>query len=166
MNLVFETVHGSRLYGLAHEDSDHDLFRVVTDRATKSRHYKDGDLDVTEVGLSLFLERAASGSHQAVEAMFSPYKIWGDESHKEVIESYVVYGTDVVEKYERTIKKFCHGDFKQRRHALRLALNLAGLRKRGRFYPVLSEWEVSMISDFATRYEGQELWGRIEVVQL
>ena len=62
-DLVFETVHGSRLYGLAHGDSDHDVFRVTTSTRSRARHFKRGAEDICEVGISIFLERAQSGSH-------------------------------------------------------------------------------------------------------
>lgn len=157
MTVIFETVHGSRLYGLAHEQSDHDLFRVTTSKARKARHYKNGDEDICEVGISLFLERAQSGSHQSVEALFSPFKHWSDESYRPVIESTVVAGGGVYAKYERTIRKFCYGDFKRRRHACRLAINLHYLRRYRRFNPCMTSTEITLANAYAARFEGDEL---------
>lgn len=161
MSIVFETIHGSHLYGLAHDGSDYDLFRVTTSRARRTRHYKAGNEDVAEVGVSLFLERAASGAHQSVEALFSLRKVWGDESFRPFIENLNVTGHEVFAKYERTIKKFAHSDFKRRRHACRLALNLGELRKHGRFNPTLTQPEATLATKLATAYEGEELLKRI-----
>jgi hypothetical protein len=58
------------------------------------------------------------------------------------IESLRVTGPEVFAKYERTITKFCCGDFKRRRHAVRLSFNLADLRESGRFDPEMSLTQV------------------------
>lgn len=155
--VIFETVHGSRLYGLAHADSDHDVFRVTTTPRRRARHGQRGGEDVCEVGICLFFERALSGSHQSVEALFSPLKVWHDERFRALIEGSRVCGSSVFEKYERTIRKFAFGDFKRRRHACRLAMNLAELRAHGRFNPVMSHDQVMQATAAADRYEGDAL---------
>ncbi|MHA3723836.1 DNA polymerase beta superfamily protein [Leucobacter sp. HY1910] len=138
---LFRTVHGSHLYGLAHADSDRDLFVVTDSPARKVRHTIDGPLDVAEVGLSLFLDLAHTGSHQSVEALFSPVKAWtaAGARYRPMIERTRITGGAVASKYERTIRKFAHLDFKRRRHAVRLALNLAQLRAEGTIRPNLTE---------------------------
>lgn len=76
--LIFETVHGSHLYGLAHAGSDRDVFRVYCshDGRRRARQRVSSDTDVLSMSLDRFLELASSGAHQCVEAMFSPVKIW------------------------------------------------------------------------------------------
>lgn len=157
-NLIFETVHGSHLYGLANENSDRDVFFVTDSERRRSQHsYNESlGLDQVRVGLTTFLRRASEGSHQSVEALFSPLKTYHQPEYRDMIESYRVFGSEVFAKYERTIKKFCYGDFKRRRHACRLTLNLAELRKQGRFNPVMTDLEITMCNKFAT-LEGNEL---------
>ena len=141
--VVFRTAHGSHLYGLAHAGSDRDTFIVTFEDHGRARQTMNGDDDTVRVGWRTFLERAKSGSHQSVEALFSTQKLWTPDgrSLRPLIEGTLVTGGEVAEKYERTIKKFAHGDFKKRRHAARLALSLRGLRACGRFNPELTEEE-------------------------
>lgn len=155
--IIFETVHGSHLYGLAHDGSDHDVFRVTTSTRPRAKHFERGAEDVCEVGITVFLERALAGSHQSVEALFSPRKEWRDTRYRALVENTRVTGADVFAKYERTIRKFAYGDFKRRRHACRLALNLDGLRRDGRFEPVMTDIEKVLATKLATQFEGEEL---------
>lgn len=164
-NLIFETIHGSHLYGLANESSDRDVFFVTDARSSKSRHSFNEPLglDQVRVGLGTFLRRVQEGSHQSVEALFSPYKVWHQPAYREMIETTRVTGGAVFAKYERTIKSFSYGDLKRRRHACRLALNLRDLRSSGRFNPVLTQYEVVYINKFAKVFEGEELLRRLIV---
>lgn len=157
--VIFSTIHGSRLYGLDHEGSDHDDFIVTTSDREKARHRHTEDYDVVTVGWDSFLTKALSGSHQSLEALFSPFKVW--ESHFEYqpfVENLRINGSDVFEKYERTIHKFCFGDYKMRRHACRLTLDLRSLRFAGRFNPRLTPAGVGWVSRTAHQ-QGEELWG-------
>src|SRR5690606_10557152 len=121
-------------YGFDHSGSDRDTFTVTTSRATRAEHAITGANDSLTVGLNRFLWLAMSGSHQAVEALYSPVKAWGRlrNQYQPLIESVSGFGGDGFEKYERTTRKFCYGDFKRRRHAVRLAFNLTELRQNGR----------------------------------
>lgn len=157
MALIFETIHGSNLYGMAHEGSDRDMYYVYAD-GRKARQSVSGDDDVVRVGWDDFLEKALSGSHQSLEALFSPVKVWHDERYRPYVEGIVVPAGPVREKYMRTIKKFSYGDFKRRRHALRLALNLQELTRRGKFNPELTRPEVDNITLLALVYHGDELY--------
>jgi hypothetical protein len=158
--VMFSTIHGSHLYGLANEASDIDSFTVTdstSDRAFQALDFRD---DRVTVGFNTFMARALGGSHQSVEALFSPYKVWNPafEQFKPFIENAVVCGGPVYAKYERTIRKFCFGDFKRRRHAVRLSYNLQDLRRQGRFNPVMSEMEQIFANDAALNMKGEELW--------
>lgn len=140
--VIFTTIHGSHLYGMAVEASDRDTFTVV--RHGRTRHRKDGDDDSVTVGLDRFLQNVNSGSHQSVEALFSPFKQWhGHEEFQPMLDGYRVTGPDVIQKYWRTITAFAHSeDFKRRRHSLRLWLNVSDLRHYGRFDPRMTESEI------------------------
>lgn len=160
MTLIFETIHGSHLYGMAHAESDRDMYYVYDDR--RKARQKVGEEDAVRVGLDDFMRKAYSGSHQSLEALFSPVKVWHDERYKEFIEGTYVPAAEVREKYMRTIKSFTHAEgpdgFKRRRHGLRLALNLHELTNWGRFNPRLSELTVDTITAVARELEGERLY--------
>ena len=156
--VAFMTVHGSHLYGLAHENSDNDLMIVYT-YSRPALHLKRGKDDVIHVGLPNLIEYAQSGAHQFVEGLFSQQKIWYNDSWKTFVESYQIPAAQIAEKYERTIKRLCFDDFKLRRHAVRLWCNLKDLRTEqgGRFNPTLSRGDILFASKLATDFEGAEL---------
>lgn len=160
--LIFKTVHGSHLYGTAHEGSDRDIYEVYEGSETKLTQRVSGQDDVVRGDLEAFLLRALSGSHQSLETLFSPVKEWEpgmEEKYGAFLSGLRVTGRDVFEKYERTIKTFCYGDFKRRRHAVRLNTDLRWLRRTGRFNPQMDEFEVLLSLELASRFEGEELWG-------
>lgn len=159
-DVIFSTIHGSHLYGLAHEGSDRDVFYITTSPRRKARHsYNEVGWGQARVGLDTFLLRIQEGSHQSVEALFSPCKIWNPEYLflKPMLDSYRVSGGEVFAKYERTIRKFCYGDFKRRRHAVRLQCNLSGMRRCGWFNPVLSDAERDCCNRLADRWQDDDL---------
>ena len=159
MSLIFETIHGSHLYGLAHDGSDLDFYKVYDGQGGGLRQSINGDIDVVRGNLQSFIDRAMDGSHQSAEALFSPVKIWGEgmeEKYGAYIEGIRIGGAVVTAKYERTIKKFCYGDFKRRRHACRLRFNLGEIRDFGRFNPRLNGPQIAWINKTA-ELEGDEL---------
>lgn len=159
--LIFSTVHGSHLYGLAHGESDLDVYNVYEGKSLKLRQSMSGKDDSVRGTLDAFLARAYTGSHQSVEALFSKQKVWApgmQEMYGPMLDRLYIEGGEVYAKYERTIKKFCHEDFKRRRHAARLTFNLQMLRTYGRFDPTLTEFEVELCDMYATNYKGAALW--------
>lgn len=156
---LFRTVHGSRLYGLAHENSDQDLFVVTDSESIRSAHRMDGPVDTVTLGMHEFLRKVAGGSHQSCEALFSPYQEWtaAGAAWRPHLAGIVVGGADAFAKYERTIKKFSFGDFKKRRHAVRLAQNLGELRRSGQFNPAMTGIQIAEANDLATRLFDAEL---------
>lgn len=154
--LIFRTVHGSHLYGLDHAESDMDVYEVYEGQGIHlNQTINTRGLDIVVGTLEAFTRRALTGSHQSVEAMFSPVKEFGPgmrEKYGAYLDGFRVTGGDVFEKYERTIRKFAFADeFKRRRHAVRLGINLRDLRAFGRFNPRLSESD----GDFATYVAGE-----------
>ncbi|MCK9603164.1 MAG: hypothetical protein M0R66_02110 [Candidatus Omnitrophica bacterium] len=158
---IFTTIRGSRLYGLSHDASDTDIYEVTTSLRARARQTFDTEtrIDKVSVGFDTFLIRVHEGSHQALEALFSPYKVWNPEYEylRPLIESYRVCGPSVFAKYERTIKTLCYGDKKRRQHAVRLWFNLLDLRKCGRFDPGMSLNQIAQLEYLARHYEGVEL---------
>lgn len=158
--IIFSTIHGSHLYGLNHPFSDVDTFTVTT-ADSGPRQVVAGNRDSVTVGWNAFIAYAFGGSHQSVEALFSPYKQW--ESHRE-LEPYVrnlrIMGGHVLDKYQRTIKSFAYSDdMKKRRHACRLWLNMQDLRVEGRFNPVMTASQKLWASNLAADCGRDELWG-------
>lgn len=160
--LIFRTVHGSHLYGLDHEGSDMDVYEVYEGsnlhlNQTISIH----GIDVVVGTLDGFVRRAQTGSHQSVEALFSPVKEFSpgmEAKYGPFLAGFRITGSEVFAKYERTIHKFCFGDFKRRRHAVRLATNLQDLRMFGRFNPQMTREQKIMANEYATNREGEALW--------
>lgn len=159
--VLFKTVHGSRLYGLSHAGSDEDFYTVVTkkpidtsyNRQIRARYAKQkitGDEDSMVVDFGTWIEMCKSGVPQALEAMFSNMVI-GDDRIADFRASFQC-GTGVYEKYFKTIKSFALSEdpgTKKRRHALRLALNLNEMARKGRFNPTLSEEDARYITNMS-----------------
>jgi predicted nucleotidyltransferase len=160
--VLFKTVHGSRLYGLAHADSDDDFYTVVskdqTDnrwgRQTKARYAKQkisGNEDSMVVDFGTWVEMCKNGVPQALEAMFSDMAL--EDNIAEFRRSFRA-GPTAWERYYRTIKSFALAEddsIKKRRHALRLALNLSEMARTGRFNPTLSAEDARYVTNMATK---------------
>lgn len=147
-NVLFKTIHGSHLYGLNHAGSDKDYYTVVIGNSSranrKTRQTIVDGVDSLRVSLNHFMELAQSGSHQALEAMFSE-KTSGDII--EAMRKNYYVGSNIFQIYERTIRNFAlSDDFKRRRHALRLTLNLNEMTHRGRFNPTLTKEQAEEIT--------------------
>lgn len=156
--ILFQTVHGSRLYGLAHANSDNDVYTVVTKKPYtgrgqgKARYAKQTIVDKEDsmvVDFGTWVEMCKSGVPQALEAMFSQMPI------VDKIGSFRAgfrCGTEVYKRYFRTIKSFALSEdegIKKRRHALRLALNLNELGMTGRFNPTLTPADAWWVTNMA-----------------
>lgn len=152
MDVLFKTIHGSKLYGLSHENSDDDFYTVIpkvkTAKARYSKHKIVGQEDSVVVDFGTWLEQCRKGVPQALEAMFSQMPIVDNISE---LRSGFRVGTEVYDTYLRTIKSFALQDeFKMKRHALRLALNLRSIRKEGRFNPTLAPLQIKLVNGLAT----------------
>jgi predicted nucleotidyltransferase len=160
MDVIFKTVHGSRLYGLAHENSDEDFYTVVIPprrnglpgRQPKAKYAKQnitGNEDSTVVGFGTWIEMCKSGVPQALEAMYSDMVI---EDRIPNLRKAFRAGPACWPKYLDTIKSFSHSEkdaFKRKRHALRLALNLNEMARTGRFNPTLTPDDANFITELA-----------------
>ena len=78
-DVIFGTVLGSFLYGTAHEGSDVDLFLVRETGRNKSSVVD--NVDVQVLNLETFIRLLSTGCHQAVEAFYSPYKVFTDSPY-------------------------------------------------------------------------------------
>ena len=169
--VLFQTVAGSRLYGLHAPTSDYDAFTVVseardpgaTTRARKVFHemvtLPDGRLyDSYMSGLTTFLQHADDGVPTVLEAMFAPPT--DVDSFAAYRHAFVVNPHRMRDTYRRSVRDHGvrglgfdtnrtvlgeHGMRKCRMHAVRLALNLTAAMEHGRFNPVLTETEKSTV---------------------
>lgn len=98
---------------------------------------------------SSWLQSCVHGVPQALEAMFSTMPL--EDRLGDYRANYRV-GSTVTETYLRTIKNFCYtAEYKRKRHALRLALNLREIGRYGRFNPTLTDDEVDFVSSVAEK---------------
>lgn len=145
---------GSKLYGLNHANSDNDTYRIIpTIQNGRKRNAKQtikGGEDEIIIDFKTFAQFAYDGQPQALEAMFSPI---ATIDHLSDFRNNFYAGLNqdsMIGRYRKTITKFAHGNFKHRRHALRLTLNLEeAMANRGRFNPRLSEADRNMITEMA-----------------
>lgn len=152
--VLFKTVHGSRLYGLNHADSDEDFYTVVdkvkTARAKWAKQTIVGEEDTMMLDFGTWLGQCVNGVPQALEAMFSNMALVDELGHFR--EGFRV-NTGAQERYLRTITSFCMTqDPKRKRHGLRLALNMYDFRgPTGRFNPTMTPNEVDWATENAKK---------------
>lgn len=153
MRTLFMTIHGSHLYGLSHEASDVDYFRVVEKQPhmTKKRldtHIITGPLDIQTVDLTTWLEDCRRGSPKALEAMFSTQPMvdtiqYLRASYRPPSQPWPMYAR-IMENYrdkDETVKS--------KVHMLRLATNYRALVKDGWFNPTLPQYKVDTYREVA-----------------
>lgn len=82
-DVLMATIHGSYLYGTAHENSDLDCYVVTLDGKNTHKEFRTDNgyiLDVRRNSLGRYVELVGYGAHQAVEAFYSPYAVWDTTS--------------------------------------------------------------------------------------
>jgi hypothetical protein len=151
--VLFETVFGSKLYGLAHEGSDNDTYRVVSElggrRKNKTKHVIAGNEDVFTIDLKSFMYEANVAHPQALEAMFSTVANEGPFSAYR--RGFRVSLSTMHESYRERVTVESRGGMKQRRHALRWALNFReAVNRGGIFNPTLSVEEAAWVKEMAS----------------
>lgn len=149
--MLFSTPHGSHLYGLATPTSDYDTYTVLDKQRNSSPKYAhqtiNGLADDYVIDFDTWLLYCSKGTPQALEAMFSQVP-----THDDIAALRAGYrvGTAVIPGYLHVIKESCYTEtFKNKRHALRLAMNLKTLREFGRFDPAMTEEEKAFANEHA-----------------
>lgn len=140
---ILGTMHGSHLYGLAHEQSDYDFY--IVDSHEKTRQTILGRADIHVVNFDDFLAQVAKGVPQALEALFSPVAI-RHPHYAPMLSQLRLPLYSVQETYRRTIKSFYmkgieESDMKFVKHAIRLDWNIQDLMEYGYFNPKLSGYK-------------------------
>jgi hypothetical protein len=151
--VLFKTVHGSRLYGLNHADSDEDFYTVVdkvrTARAKFARQTILDNEDTMMVDFGTWLGQCVNGVPQALEAMFSNMPLVDNLG---AFRAGYRVSTGAHERYLRTITSFCMTqDPKRKRHGLRVALNMFDMRASGRFDPTMTPNEIDWATEYAKK---------------
>lgn len=153
--VILRTVFGSHLYGMNHAGSDVDYIEVVMPEEgeqLRNTHSVTSDLDVARFEFGSFIQQCFHGTHHALEALFSE-----KATVHELVGFREAYrpGTEVIHTYMDAIKQLhgagMSGDFKRRRHAIRLTLNLNELLEKGKFNPTLSEEQIEFVNAIANR---------------
>lgn len=153
------TVHGSHLYGLAHADSDDDMYTVADLSMSRAVQGVTGKDDNTIVPLDVFMDACWRGQPKALEALWSPRAVMSPMMVEFAHTFRVGVGT-AQDSFRRTREHlFRDGKvevMKNRRHALRLAVQLRGIMERGRFNPELNAHTKSLLTRIATEYNTAE----------
>jgi predicted nucleotidyltransferase len=148
MEVLFKTIHGSRLYGLSHENSDYDYYVVVDkmDRL-KSQHEIVDDVDTTTVDLGMWIDQCQRGTPQALEAMFSEKP---DVDNVPDLRRDFKAGSHSFFTFLRVIKSLQGwDDFKHKRHMIRLAYEAQDLARYGRFNPTMTPLRIETANELA-----------------
>lgn len=153
MELLLKTLHGSRLYGLSHADSDYDWFEIYGWEKGRGRQRIAGADDRTKTTYDRFMRYCEKGVPQYLEAMFSEMAEV-DNMPFDRRQYYHPGMTNVRDTYMRTIKSFWmsgteENSFKKKRHSMRLVLNLRSMMERGRFNPTLTAEEAAWVNHAA-----------------
>lgn len=146
--VLMATIHGSYLYGTAHENSDLDCYIVTLDGENTHTEYTTRNgyvIDVRRNDLHRYTELLKIGAHQAVEAFNSPYAVWNTESIwfpylKAHRTSFGAFAMKCLSASESFIASAQHNEEKQEkmlRHAQRLEDGvLMAAEKDGYYHPV------------------------------
>lgn len=151
--VLLDTPIGSRMYGLSHEGSDYDTYRVVSElsgrRKNKTKHSIKGVADVFTVDMKTFMYHAHTAAPQALEAMFSP--VATVDALTGYRNGFRVSLSEMHLSYRERISIESRNGMKQRRHALRWALNFReAIERDGVFNPVLSEKDAEWVKENAS----------------
>lgn len=163
--LLYRTISGSRLYRTNKESSDYDYIEVYSEKI-RTRQKVTGEIDTTKISLSNFVLLAQGGSHQMLEAMFSP-KTEIDMFYN-MRRNFYPDTAKTVNLYRRTIYKF--GDHKMRKRdkamqsALRMTYNLEEFLEKGRFSPVLDTELASVLPCMSWQEAHDETFDRMQML--
>lgn len=152
MELLLRTIHGSRLYGLSHAESDYDYFEVYGWNKFRGKQKISGGDDRTRQSYDRFMRYCEKGVPQYLEAMFSRMADIDNFPFNRM--EYGINHVNVRDTYLRTIKSFWlagieENDFKKKRHSARLSLNYLDMQKTGRFNPTLSVGDAWLVNHLA-----------------
>lgn len=159
---LFETPHGSRLYGNARPDSDYDLYRVVENDPLRVRGLNAGQTivtdektdrtdDVTVVDLTTFMAYVAIGVPQYLEACYSripTVDVLGPAFRLGLRPSLATARSKYVGAVARHwARGLAEDNYKTLRHAHRFAYEWTIVRTGRVFNPTLTDDEWAIIEE-------------------
>ena len=160
--VLLRTVHGSRLYGLNHADSDYDYYTVLAEGGRSTSQVLSGDDDSLTVPFNVFSRHISEGVPQALEALFSrladpsPLDAYRANFYPDTAKAATIY--------RRAIKSTAlFGTAKRRRQALRHAFNLAEMFDTGRFNPTLTPEQVAFVWEVSENGD-ERYWNALEAL--
>lgn len=139
-DVVLATVHGSHLYGLAHEGSDLDLYLVSSSTRRNHQSVVNG-LDVSVLSLSTYLDVLSEATHQAVEALNSPYAEFRGpytsmlRAYRPSRSRFAFRALRAAQSFERRAAEGALDPAKALRHKQRLNGQVSDMLRYGRFDP-------------------------------
>lgn len=102
-----------------------------------------GNVDTVRVSFDQFLTGIGVGLPESLEALWSPLKTVDRLDYLNIHPGY----SETLSRYQRTMKSFwLGGDFKRRRHALRLRVNARDYLRNGYFNPRLTPAQIEEIN--------------------
>lgn len=161
-DVLFTTIHGSRLYNLHHAGSDYDYFTVIANKPrVKSRFAKQtivGEKDSLVCDFSTFVKYCEAGVPQYLESMFAPEECVEIDLISEFRKNYYINTPRMMVVYNRTIRNFLEAnEFKRTRHAYRLMLNQAEGLRTGRMSPRLIAEQAAWCTQRAEARHGEAI---------
>lgn len=173
--MIFTTMHGSHLYGLAHRTSDIDIWTVLLHSG--DRKYSEQTMgnrsDATFFDMTRFLNAVSQGSPQAVEAIFSrealihpSYRAFfrglrpGIEAarssyYRTILNFSLKFGNRSHQLMIEAMRERAGDDRslnKLRIHGMRLISNLNDLNRYGQFDPRLTEHQAASLRELSGYY--------------
>lgn len=141
--LLLKVITGSRQHGFAGENSDFDVYEIYSSKedfpsrsGKPENHVMENGVDLVQMTLSRFMERATYGSHQILDIMFAKNP---EVDHITALRKGFIVSSYVYLKFIQVIIDLVYaGDMKKMRHALRIAYNLKELVETGQYVPELS----------------------------
>lgn len=157
-NLILDSIAGSHLYGLADSESDMDTYSVFVSNSVKGKSFDriSDDDDRKACELDAFLKQIRMGSPQALEALFASSTTFRSD-YEPFLKSIRPGPKATTRTYLKIADGFAYDNggrntindrlaLKNRRHALRLLLNLREILRRGRFEPELAPGQIEFLN--------------------
>ena len=157
--IALATQHGSKLYGMDNAGSDDDWYLVLDDsmssRRALSKQRKSGDDDRMLISMQQFIELIAEGSHQALEAKFSPFAYKAPVPYEAMINKTIPSNVGVGHKYRSAAKSFMASGIEENsekkiKHSVRLSADYGDYLAQDKIQPLKTPNQRRIIEQIAS----------------